>query len=657
MTVENNIIDPHTFDSSYNPVTNFYDFVNSKWIKTNPIPSTESSWRALEVVDDSVKNKVRKVLDRAAADNSAASGSSTQKVGNFYATGMDSVSIEKQGITPLQPWLDTIASFTNTDDVIRFTASSNLVNSVGILACAVNQDQKDSKKYVLYLFQTGLGLPDRAYYFMNDEKSKEIREAYLKHIAKYFTLTGNSTETADKDARIIMDIETKLAGASMTQVEQRDPYAVYNKMTKSELKKSYKNINWDLYFSTLSLKPFETLIVNQPKFLSQVNNAIKSTSIEDWKIYYKFHIIDGAASLLSSDFVNEDFNFNSKVLRGVQEIDPRWKRIQNLANFCLGELLGEEYVKANFTAESKQRMLDIIHNLISSYNERIAKVDWMSSNTIDYAEKKLSQLTIKVGYPDKWRDYSSLQINNGPFVLNVFRSIEFEAHRNLNKLGTEVDRTEWFLTPQTVNAYYNPTNNEIVFPAAILQPPFYYPNGDDAVNYGSIGAVIGHEITHGFDDQGRLYDAEGNLKKWWTSEDSAAYTLRTKLIEAQYNGYSPIDTFHLNGALTEGENIADLGGVTIAYNAFKKAQQSNPNDTIKIAGFTPEQRFFISFAKVWAGSHRAEEQKRRLVVDPHSPGKYRVIGVLSNMPEFYTAFGVKSGDSMYRDEKVRGKIW
>lgn len=657
MPKEYTAIDVTSLDSNYNPVNDFYDFVNAKWVSNNPIPATESSWRAFEVVDDSVKNKVKKVLESAAANTKAAEGSSEQKVGDFFATGMDSAAIDAAGIKPLQPWLDSIAAFKNTDDVIRFTAQSNLVSSTALLSVYVDQDQKDSKKYILYTFQTGLGLPDRDYYFLPDMKSKQIREEYLKHIAKYFSMMGTDQATADKNAATILKIETALAKASMTRVEQRDPYATYNKMSVADLSMKYGGINWQLYFSSLALKPFDSLIVAQPKYLAEVSNALKTASIDDWKTYYTFHVINSAASNLSTDYAAEDFNFYSKTIRGIEQIDPRWKRIQDLENYCLGELVGQEYVKSNFSPESKARMLELISNLIASYSERIAKVDWMTDSTKQYAQKKLSQLTIKVGYPDKWRDYSSVKIDKGPFVLNVARAIEFETRRNLNKLGTEVDRTEWLMNPQTVNAYYNPVNNEIVFPAAILQPPFFYADGDDAVNYGAIGAVIGHEITHGFDDQGRRYDADGNLKEWWTSADADQYQTRTKLITEQFNSYSPIDSFFINGALTQGENIADLGGLTIAYYAFKKAAPRSAQDTMVINGMTPDQRFFISFGKVWAGSFRPEEQKRRLVMDPHSPGKYRVIGTLSNMPEFYQAFGVKEGDQMYRAETVRGKVW
>ncbi|HUM46896.1 MAG TPA: M13 family metallopeptidase [Chitinophagales bacterium] len=657
MNKEYTAIDVTAFDSSYAPAQDFYEFINAKWISNNPIPATESSRRAFEVVDDSVRNKLKKVLEAAAADKNAAKGSSAQKVGDFFATGMDSVAIDQAGITPLKPWFDSIAAFKNTDDVIRFTAHSNFVNSTALLTIFVDQDQKDSKNYILYMPQTGISLPDRDYYFLTDMKSKQIRDEYVKHITKYFTLMGSDGAVAEKNAATVIRIETALAKASMTRVQQRDPYATYNKMAAADLKKNYAVINWDVYFKTLELKPFDSLIVNQPLYLKQVSEVLKSASIDDWKTYYSYHLINSAASNISADFANEDFNFYSKTIRGIEQIDPRWKRIQDLENFCLGELVGQEYVKTNFTPESKKRMLELIHNLIDSYSERIAKVDWMNDTTKEYAQKKLSQLMIKVGYPDKWRDYSSVEIDKGPFILNVARSIEFEVRRNLSKLGTPVDRTEWLMTPQTVNAYYNPTNNEIVFPAAILQPPFFYADGDDAVNYGGIGAVIGHEITHGFDDQGRQYDAEGNLRDWWTKSDGEQYNARTKLITEQFNAYSPIDSFFINGELTQGENIADLGGLTISYYAFKKATPRSEQDTMVIKGLTPDQRFFISFAQVWAGSFRPEEQKRRLVMDPHSPGKYRVVGTLSNMPEFYQAFGVKEGDKMYRNEAVRGKVW
>lgn len=650
-------IDVSSFDSTYRPGDDFYEFINAKWISNNPIPATESSWRAFEVVDDSVRNKLKKVLETAAADKEAAKGSSTQKVGDFFATGMDSVAIEQAGITPLKPWFDSIAAFKTTDDVIRFTAMSNMVNSTALLTVYVDQDQKDSKSYILYMPQTGISLPDRDYYFLTDMKSKQIREAYAKHIAKYFTLMGSDEATAEKNAATIIGIETGLAKASMTRVEQRDPYATYNKKSKADLSKEYPGINWEVYFKALSLKPFDSVVVNQPLYLKQVSSALKSVSVADWKTYYQYQVINSAASNLSADYANEDFNFYSKTIRGIEQMDPRWKRIQDLSNFCLGELVGQEYVKSNFTPESKAKMMELIRNLIDSYGERIAKLDWMTDSTKQYAQKKLDGLMIKVGYPDKWRDYSSVEIDKGPFILNVARSVSFEVRRNLDKLGTPVDRTEWFMTPQTVNAYYNPTNNEIVFPAAILQPPFFYADGDNAVNYGAIGAVIGHEITHGFDDQGRQYDAEGNLRDWWTKADGEQYEARTKLITEQFNAYSPIDSFFINGELTQGENIADLGGLTISYYAFKKAAPASKLDTMVINGLTPEQRFFVSFAKVWAGSFRPDEQKRRLVMDPHSPGKYRVIGTLSNMPEFYEAFGVAESDKMYRNESVRGKVW
>lgn len=650
-------IDASTFDSTYRAADDFYEFINAKWISNNPIPATESSWRAFEVVDDSVRNKLRKLLEASAAAKDAAAGSSTQKVGDFFATGMDSAAIDQAGISPLKPWFDSINAFNTTDDVMRFTAQSNLVNSTALLAVYVDQDQKNSKNYILYMPQTGISLPDRDYYFLTDAKSVQIREAYLKHISKYFTLMGTDQATADKHAATIMSIETNLAKASMTRVEQRDPYATYNKKSTADLKKEYPGISWDVYFKALDLKPMDSLVVNQPLYLKQVSNALKTVPVADWKTYYTYQVINSAASNLSSDYANEDFNFYSKTIRGIEQMDPRWKRIQDLSNLCLGELVGQEYVKSNFSPESKARMMELIQNLIESYSERIAKIDWMTDSTKQYAQKKLDGLMIKVGYPDKWRDYSSLVIDKGPFILNVARSLEFEVRRNLNKLGTPVDRSEWFMNPQTVNAYYNPTNNEIVFPAAILQPPFFYPDGDHAINYGAIGAVIGHEITHGFDDQGRQYDADGNLRDWWTKSDGEQYEARTKLITEQFNAYSPIDSFYINGELTQGENIADLGGLTIAYYAYKKAKPMNRQDTMTIDGMTADQRFFISFAKVWAGSFRPEEQKRRLVMDPHSPGKYRVIGTLSNMPEFYQAYGIKEGDKMFRSEAIRGKVW
>lgn len=648
-------IDVSLLDNTIKPSDDFFEYVNAKWIKANPIPSTKSRWGAFNLLDENSKKTLREIMEEDAKSNPA-KGTIAQKVGDFWFTGMDSASVEKLGITPLKPYFEMIDAIQTKDDLMKTAAKLQKIGANVLFQPFVDADQKNSTMNVLYLTQGGLGMPDRDYYLRTDSNSVETRKAYVAYINKLFSLTGSNSGEAANAANTVMKIETEFAKASMTLVEQRDPYATYNKMTMNDLFMKDRAINWKVYFVSMGYPAMNDLIVSQPKFLEKVNMMIDSVNINDWKTYLRFAFINDASNVISSDFEKANFDFYKKQLQGIQQMDPRWKRMSDLANGLLGEALGQEYVKRTFTPEAKQKMVDLIGNLKIAFAQRIDQLDWMSPETKIKAKHKLDSFMVKVGYPDKWKDYSTLQVDRGSFVLNVFRSAEFEANRNVAKANKPVDRTEWGMSPQTINAYYNPTNNEIVFPAAILQPPFFDPKADNAVNYGGIGAVIGHEMTHGFDDQGRLYDAKGNLKDWWTDEDGKKFQAKTGRVSKYYSMYSPVDTLHINGDLTNGENIADQGGIEIAFTAFQMAQKKNPQPA-KIDGFTPEQRFFINYAQIWRGSSRPDALRMQILTNPHSPAKYRVIGTLSNTPEFYVAFNVNPGDKMYKSADQQTHIW
>jgi len=650
-------IDVKQLDSTINPGDDFFGYVNAKWIKANPIPASESRYGSFNILIDSNKAVLHRILEADAKNTSAAKGSTTQKVGDFYASGMDSTAINSNGYKPIQPWIDSINNIKNTNDLIRIVAIAHTYGSNAVFSFGVTQDAKNSDKEEADIEQGGIGLPDRDYYLRQDPKTKEIRDKYLTHIATLLKLIGEDDKTASTNATTIMSIETKLATISLDRVTLRDPYASYHPMAVSQLKKLTPNINWDLYFATIGGPKIDTLNVGELDFFKTLNTMVPGVKLADWKTYLTYSLLNGVGSYLSSDFADEQFNFYSKTMNGVKSRQPRWKRVLSVVDGNIGEALGQEYVKVAFPPDAKAKALDLISNVRASLTNRIKQLDWMGDSTKAYAIKKLNAITVKVGYPDKWIDYSSLNIDRGPYVLNVMNSSKFEFYRELNKLGKPVDRSEWGMTPPTVNAYYNPANNEIVFPAGILQPPFFSAQADDAVNYGGIGAVIGHEITHGFDDQGRLYDLHGNLKNWWTSQDSANFKQHSELLAKQFGSFVPVDTMHINGHLTIGENIADLGGITISYYAFKAAQAKNPADTEKIDGLTPDQRFFISFATIWRSNVRDEAERSRLLTDPHSPAKFRVDGTLPNVPMFAKAFNVKDGSKMKNSDSTLVKIW
>lgn len=648
-------VDLANFDTTVSPGQDFFQYVNGGWLKNNPVPATESRWGSFSEVNESNMKVLLKVCEAAAADKNAPAGSNKQKIGDFYATGMDSVKLEADGTKPLQPSFDRIIKITDINGVVAEIANQQTMFMSPAFGFYAGQDDKNSTVIVPQFYQSGLGMPDKDYYSNQDERSVGIRTAYSKHITTMFELTGSTSAEAEQAAKAILALETKLASVSLSRTAKRDPNLTYNKKTIAEMDALAPRIGFAKYLEALGIKNAEYVLVDNPKFMQTVNDMLASTSISDWKIYLKWNVISGSASLLNNAMVMEDFNFNEGVLKGTKEIKPRYKLVLENTDQFLGEALGELYCSEAFTPETKARALEMVNNLGLALKERINNLDWMSPETKVKALAKLGTFINKIGYPDKWRDYSKLTIDRSSYSNNIMRAAQFEFSRMVAKIGRPIDKNEWGMTPPTVNAYYNPGFNEIVFPAGILQPPFFNGKADDAINYGGIGAVIGHEMTHGFDDQGRLYDLDGNLKNWWTAEDSANFIAKANVLVGQFNGYTVLDTLHVNGELTLGENIADMGGITIAYAAFKKTKQGQSTELID--GLTPDQRFFVGWATVWRQNVRDEEQRRRLIVDPHSPGKLRCNGPVSNMPEFYAAFNIKESDKMWRSADSRARIW
>ena len=648
-------IDRANLDTTCAPCNDFFQFANGGWMARTTIPAAYSSWGSFNELADRNQAVIHKLLDEAAADRSAPAGSNRQKVGTFYRTCMDSTLAEQQGDAPLKPTLDEIASIRNRADLERVVAAMQRNGQGGMIRLFANQDPKQSTVVLLTANQGGLGMPDRDYYTRTDARSQKLRTTYVDHIGRMFQLLGESPEQAQRDAQTVMGIETQLANASMTRVAQRDPNAVYHKMSLAEFQRLTPHWNWTTYLKELHAPVVSTVNVRQPGFYTALDSMLVSVPLADWKSYLRWKAVDDAAPALSSPFVNEAFSWQQQ-LTGATEMQPRWKRCAQATDRNLGEALGQEYVKVAFTPAAKQRALEMVNNLHAVLKERIQALDWMSPATKQHAIAKLAAFTKKIGYPDKWRDYSALHIANGSYYANLERSAAFESAYNLDKIGKPVDRSEWGMTPPTVNAYYNASRNEIVFPAGIMQPPFFDPNADDAVNYGAMGAVIGHETTHGFDDEGRRFDAQGNLRDWWTPADAKAYEARAQRVVDQFNAYTVVDSStHVNGRLTLGENIADLGGLTIAYYALEKSLQGKPRTLIN--GFTPEQRFFLSWAQVWRSMQRPEAARAQVASNEHAPSKWRVDGPLSNMPEFKAAWGCKAGDPMVRPDSVRAQIW
>ncbi|WP_133273715.1 M13 family metallopeptidase [Hymenobacter radiodurans] len=647
-------LDVANLDKTADPCQDFYQYASGNWLKNNPVPAAESSWGSFNELFDKNNTVMRQILDEAAANTSAAKGSNAQKVGDYYFTAMDSMAIEKAGMTPLKPELDRLAAVKDLKGLQTLVARHQMLRTGAFFGAYVGQDDKISTQYAVNLYQGGLSLPDRDYYLKDDARSKAIRTAYQTYLTNTFKLAGDNEATAAKNAATVMRIETRLAKASKARVELRDPYANYNKMTVAEANKQFPNLGLSTLLANNKLGAAKEVIVGQPAFFKEASSLMKDTPLADLKTYMRWHFVTSMTQALPKSFVDESFRFN-QVLSGAKQQQPRWKRMLRATDGALGEAFGQLYVDKAFSPEAKAKAMEMVKNLRAAMSEHIQKNTWMSAATKAEAQKKLDAFTVKIGYPDQWKDYSALNISRDSYAQNLINTRIWAFNDNVSKFGKPIDRKEWGMTPPTVNAYYNPSMNEIVFPAGILQPPFFDPNADDAVNYGGMGAVIGHEITHGFDDQGRQYDAEGNLRDWWTKEDAEKFEARAAIVGAQFDAFTPLDSVHVNGKLTMGENLADLGGLSIAYTALQKQLEGKPKT--KVDGLTPEQRFFLAWAQIWRSNSRPEYLRQLVLTDPHSPGQFRTIGPLQNMPQFYEAFGCKDDAKMVRAETRRAVIW
>ncbi|MCA6363797.1 MAG: M13 family metallopeptidase [Bacteroidetes bacterium] len=655
MTVSvNKAIDPQLLDKRVRPQDDFFEYVNGLWIRSNPIPATEVRWGNFNVLNERSQKALRDICEGAAASQPKP-GTDMQRIGDFYASGMDSVQVEKMGFSPLKPELAMIDALKDKKGITDLMAEMHLLQVGAGFGYFVMADQKNSNQNAPYLSQSGLGLPDRDYY--SAPEMKELADAYKAHINAMFALMGDDKKMAQENAEMVFALESKLAEKSMTAVEQRDPDKLYNKMTQAELNDLCPNFNFAQYFEKMGTPSPGDMIVMQPDFMKGFNALMDSEPIEAWRAYFRWQLVHSVAGKLHSDVVNEHFKFYGTMMSGQRRLQPRWKRVLASTEGALGEAMGKIYVEKNFSSQARDRVNEMVDNLTEAYKERIKTRPWMSEQTKGEALKKLSTIMRKLGYPDKWRDYSGLDVTRESYVRNYLNSNKFDAKYLLSRINQPVDKTEWGMTPATINAYYNPAFNEIVFPAAIMQAPFFDPDADDAVNYGAMGAVIGHELTHGFDDEGSKYDSEGNLRDWWTADDRKAFEIRAKVLIDQFNSFVAIDSLKLtvNGQLTLGENIADLGGLTISYAAYQRSLKGKT--PAKIDGFTGAQRFFISWAQAWRGSMRPKALMNMVKTDPHAPQRFRVIGPLSNMKEFYDAFGVKAADKMYRKPEERAEIW
>lgn len=652
--VAKNIFAPN-IDTTINPADDFFMYANGKWIKDNPIPSEESSWGIAYLVINENLQRLRDISEEAAKEG-AAKGSAAQKIGDFWSTAMDSAKVEQQGTQYLKPYFDQINAITDVASLINVISELNKIGVSALFSNYVVQDDKNSEVMTFRMDQGGLGLPEREYYFNTDSSTTNIRNAYLLHIAKLLVLQGADSVAAAKSATNILKMETSLAKASRKLADLRDPYANYHKTAIADMSKFASSINWKGYLDNIGVTKIDSVIVGQPEFFQSLNNTLKTTAIDDWKNYLTYRTLSAFSNALPDAFVKENFNF-SKFFTGAKQIKPRWKRTINSEENAMGEMLGQLYAKKYFDSTTKKRYSDLVEHIRDAYKERIKNLTWMSDSTKVKALAKLAAMSKKVGYPDKWKDFSAMNISNESYVQNIINSKKWWHEHDVNKLGKPIDRTEWDMYPQTYNAYYNPSNNEIVLPAGIFTVPGFKDSQlDDAVVYGYAGAsTIGHEITHGFDDQGRLYDAQGNLKNWWSKNDSAEFAKRSQVMIKQFDQYEPLPGVHINGAATLGENIADLGGILLGIDAFKKTDEFKKNE--KIEGLNPMQRFFMGYALGWLYSTRNESLKNQLMTDVHSPAKYRVNGPFSDVDQFYSTFDVKPGEGMFRPDSVRVKIW
>ena len=646
-------LDVTAMDRSIDPCVDFYTYSCGGWQKKNPIPPDQVSWSVYGKLYEDNLRYLRGILEEAsmAKDRDAV----TQKIGDYYAACMDEAAVDKLGAKPLQPELDKIQGLKNKQEIAPLLASMHLAGDTAMFGAGSQQDPDNSDAMIVAVVQGGLGLPDRDYYTKDDEKSKETRGRYLDHIQKMFELLGDSPDAARKQAEAVMRMETALAKASLTRVDRRDPYKTKHIMKKTALNSLAPNFDWSSYFSASQVPQFDNLNVAEPEFFKELNSQLASNSLADWKNYLRYHLANSHAPLLSSAFVNENFDFYRKYLRGAKELQPRWKRCVQYVDDELGEALGQAYVRKTFPPELKAATNTMTQQIEDAMAQRIQQLDWMSPQTKQQALNKLHAIRNKVGYPDKWRDYSSVTVTRDDFYGNTQRAEEFENHREFNKISKPVDRTEWDMTPPTVNAYYNPQMNDINFPAGVLQPPLYDAKMDDAPNYGNTGSTIGHELTHGFDDEGRQFDAKGNLKDWWTTQDAEQFNKRAECVVDQYAQYVIVDDIHINSKLTEGEDVADLGGTVLAYIAWKQADKDK--QLTNRDGLTPDQRFFVGLAQWACQNDRPEDMRARAITDPHSPPKYRINGLVVNLPEFGAAFSCKPGSPMVKPADRVCKVW
>ena len=648
-------LDPVNLDRSVSACTDFYQFANGGWIKAHPVPPAYSVWGSFTELAENNQGNLLTILRKAAAGGNAQASADLRKLGVYYSSCMDSVAAERAGYQPVSPELQRVAGIRNRADLEAEIARLHGRGVPALFGFGAQQDAKNSAEVIAGIRQGGLSLPDRDYYLNQDKRYVDIRANYTDHVARMFQLLGESQQQAAADAQRVLSIETALARPAKTRVELRDPNANYHRMTAAELAQLAPGFNWPRFFSGEGRADIPSINVQNTVFLKAADSLLTAAPLDDWKAYLRWKIVDAAAPSLSSAFVNEDFRFGS-TLTGAKEQLPRDKRCARATDLGLRDALGQAYVAEYFTPTAKQRALEMVRNLESIFHDRLQTLGWMSDTTKVQATAKLAAFTNKIGYPDKWRDYSTLEIKAGPFLNNQVAVREYERRRELARIGRPVDRTEWGMTPPTVNAYYNPSMNEIVFPAGIMQPPFFDPNADDAVNYGGMGAVIGHEMTHGFDDQGSQFDAQGNLRNWWGATDLEKFKRGTGLVASQFDAYTVLDSVHVNGRLTLGENLADLGGLSISYAALEKALAAKGRPAL-IDGFTPEQRFFLAWAQIWRQNITPEATRVRINTDPHAPGRWRTNGPLSNMPQFAAAFGCKPGDPMVRPDSVRPVIW
>jgi putative endopeptidase len=648
-------LDPMNLDRSVSACTDFYQFANGGWVKAHPVPPAYSVWGSFAELSENNQSNLLTILRNAAANGNSQANADLRKLGTYYSSCMDSAAAERTGVQPIAQELQRIAAIRTRAELESETARLHSRGVPAIFGFGAQQDAKNSTSVIAGVRQGGLSLPDRDYYLNPDKRYADIRANYTDHVARMFQLVEESGPNATSNAQRVLAIETALARPAKTRVELRDPNANYHKMTAAELAQLTPGFNWPNFFAGEGRPDIVAINVQNPVFLKAVDSLLTSVPLSDWKAYLRWKIIDAAAPSLSSPLVNEDFRFSS-TLSGAKVQLPRDKRCARATDAGLRDALGQAYVAQYFTPTAKQRALEMVRNLESVFHDRLQTLGWMSDTTKTQAETKLAAFTNKIGYPDKWRDYTTLTIKPGPFLNNQIAVREYERRRELARIGQPVDRTEWGMTPPTVNAYYNPSMNEIVFPAGIMQPPFFDPKADDAVNYGGMGAVIGHEMTHGFDDQGAQFDAQGNLRNWWSAPDLEKFKRGTGLVSSQFDSYTVLDSLHVNGKLTLGENLADLGGLSISYAALEKALAQKGRPPL-IDGFTPEQRFFLAWAQIWRQNITPEAQRVRINTDPHSPGEWRTNGPLSNMPQFTAAFGCKPGDPMVRPDSVRPVIW